>query len=109
MIMDISYDVYKALYGDSAKIPQSAFEPAMFKSCAEINRYINCDITDLSEEVAVLCVFEVGEILYLESVRLGVKSENTDGYSVTYDSKKAEIYPVIKRYLVNYLYRGVDV
>ena len=106
--MTVSYDEYIVLFGGLAKIPEEAFEIWTLRSALEINRYISVPLETLEDDMAKLCMIEVAESLYSYSQRDGILSENTDGYSVTYDKAKSDIYPIIKRHLAGYLYRGVE-
>ena len=62
---------------------------------------------------AKCAVCEMSEILYTDEKRGGKTSENTDGYSVSYDTRKSlgnMLYDVVQVYLGNtgLLYAGVD-
>lgn len=104
----MTYAEYRAVFGDLAKIPEDAFDVWILRSTLEINRYITVSVEGLEEDMARLCICEVAELLYSYAERDGIVSENTDGYSVSYDDKGLELYPVIKRCLPGYVYRGVD-
>ena len=103
----MTYAEYKEVFGDS-KIPEEAFDLWALRSALEINRYITVPVESLDDDMAKLCICEVAELLYEYSGREGIMSENTDGYSVSYDGKAAKVYPVIKKCLPGYVYRGVD-
>ncbi len=62
---------------------------------------------------AKCAVCEMAEILYVDEKRNGKTSENTDGYSVSYDTGKSlsgTLYDVARVYLgdTGLLYAGVD-
>lgn len=62
---------------------------------------------------AKCAVCEMAEILYVDGKRNGKTSENTDGYSVSYDTGKSlsgTLYDVARVYLgdTGLLYAGVD-
>jgi len=104
-----TYEDYLGIYGDLATIPESAYNVWLIRSTMEINKYLSVNIEEIEDEKLLFCVIDVIEYLYLLSEREGIASENTDGYSVSYDGKKADIYPIICRYLKEYLYRGIDI
>lgn len=57
-------------------------------------------------------VCAVCELIYNEEKRCGIKSENTDGYSVTFEENgnfKEKVFDVIRIYLANtgLLYSGM--
>ena len=104
-----NYSNYQELFGDLAIIPESGFDLWVKKSIAEIETYINTRLSEIKTDNAVLCIFEVAEHLYKIWETRGIKSENTDGYSVTYDSGMHGIYDIIRKYLGEYLYRGVEI
>lgn len=67
-------------------------------------------LPDISESKDALCA--VCDLIYNENERGGIKSENTDGYSVTFESESdflSRVYDEIKAYLANtgILYRGI--
>lgn len=103
------YSNYQALFGDLAIIPESGFDLWVKKSIAEIDTYITVPIAEIKTENAQLCIFEVAESLYKSWEKSGIKSENTDGYSVTYDAKEQDICSIIRKYLGEYCYRGVEI
>lgn len=104
----IFYSEYQALFGDLAIIPESGFDLWVKKSIAEIDRFINVPVSEIETDNARLCILEVTECIYQSSQNSGIRSENTDGYSVTYYDRKSDVYGIIKKYLGEYLYRGVD-
>ena len=103
-----NYETYKAVLGDLCKIPEDCYEMIKVQAIGEINRYTNVvfeKIPDSDKKIA--CFFYVMEAIYGELNRQGVASENTDGYSVTY-TKAEVIYPIIRRSLGEYIYRGIE-
>ena len=66
------------------------------------------DISEVKDAVCAVC-----ELIYNEEKRGGIKSENTDGYSVTFSETeifKEKVYDVIRIYLANtgLLYSGIN-
>ena len=103
-----TYSDYTKSFGELARIPQSAYELMVRRAVCEINQYVSTDVAKLEADVANPCILEVAELLYDVLMRDGVISENTDGYSVTYGDRQVSIYSIIKKYLIGYLYRGVE-
>lgn len=68
----------------------------------------------IEEDTVKQCICEVCEVLYKHEMRDGIKSENNDGYSVTYDesemSKDKEIKRIAELYLgpMGLMYAGVQ-
>lgn len=92
-----------------AIIPESGFDLWVKKSVAEIDRYLSTPVLNIETENSRLCIFEVAECIYRSWQKSGIKSENTDGYSVTYDEQKSDICGIIRRYMSEYLFRGVEI
>ena len=101
-----TYSDYKDTFGDLAKIPENAFNLIRQRAEAEINRYTNIPVAEI--EGSEICIMEVADFMHTILERDGVLSENTDGYSVSYGETTQTVYDIIKRYLSDYLYRGVD-
>lgn len=114
----LSYDEYKALGGTLTEVPFNLLEYDVRKKIDEktFGRLVN--LKDIPSEVK-MCVFKmVGvEERYkpLESQNMAVKSEEIDGYSISYgklekadiEAKEQELENIIKSYLANLLIDGV--
>ena len=101
-----AYSDYQGQYGDLAKIPENAYNLIRQRAVTEINRYTSVPVEEI--EGGEICIMEVAEFLYTLMMRDGILSENTDGYSVTYGESSQTACDIIKRYLLPYMYRGVD-
>ena len=101
---------YSRIYAECAKIPLEAFYLWEKRAVAAINRFTARNIAECSDENAKMCICEVAELLYERAGRDGIVSENNDGYSIRYETGKAEedIYAVAKKWLSDsgLLYRG---
>ena len=82
------------------------------RATAELLRITDGKIKGRKTECVRFCVCEIAEFLY-ENERISkIRSENNDGYSVTYQERdiKKEILKIAETYLgeTDFLYRGVD-
>ena len=121
----LTYMEYKGLGGTLSEMPFNLLE---YKSRKIIDKYTSGRLVDLETQVneVKLCVYELIIELngdFTEGKNNDVASENTDGYSITYQNiskeqisgKNKEIEDIINSYLGNckledgtpYLYRGV--
>ena len=107
----MDYGFYKSAFGGNL-IPPEQFNRFILKAKAYL-----CQVTDnrpvpqeLEEKVS-LALCEIAEVYMRLSARNGVKSENTDGYSVSYDeyALKLELSEIISLYLgdSDLLFKGV--
>ena len=109
MIAIIDFDYYKNNFLGSL-ISLDKFYSIEKKACVYVNGAIggkNSDIGEVKDAVCAVC-----ELIYNEEKRNGIKSENTDGYSITFsetESFKEKVFDVISIYLANtgLLYRGI--
>lgn len=123
----LTYQEYQALDGTLSEMPFKILE---FEARQNIDKYTFGRLKTLDSQIqeTKLCVYKLLEVIgsydSYESHNKDVSSENTDGYSVTYntpnsafiESKNNEIKSVIKDYLIDcklddgtpYMYCGVD-
>ena len=110
MIADFAF--YNENYGGDSKIPASLFP--LFERRAENELMFITDgkIKGNDEECIKICICEMAEFLYDCLEKGGLKSENNDGYSVTYQERdiKQEILRIAQLNLceTERLLRGVD-
>lgn len=97
----MDYGFYKSAFGGTL-IPPELFNRFMLKaksflSLATNNRSIPPEF----EEKASLALCEIAEVYMRHSARHGVKSENTDGYSVSYNDSdlRFELSEILNLYL----------
>lgn len=115
--MKVEYSFYTDTYGGN-RIPQDDWQRVSWKAEQRLNSYTfgRCsgDWEGESWCSQVKCaVCEMAEILYADEKRNGKISENTDGYSVSYDTGKSLasiLYDVVRVYLgdTGLLYAGVE-
>ena len=97
----MDYGFYKSAFGGSL-IPPELFNRFMLKAKAYFSTATNNRIVPPEyEEKASFALCEIAEVFMRLSTRNGVKSENTDGYSVSYDDSalKLELYEILNLYL----------
>lgn len=103
---------YNENYGGDSKIPASLFPLWEKRAENELLRITGGKIRGKDDDAVKRCICEMAELLYEYSELCGIKSENNDGYSVSYQNRdiKAELTEIAKVYLfgTEYLYRGVD-
>jgi len=81
MIFIIDFDYYKNNFLGTL-VPCDKFYHIEKKACVYVKNAIlnkNSDITEVKDAVCAVC-----ELIYNEEKRNGIKSENNDGYAVTY-------------------------
>lgn len=115
--MEVEYTFYTTTYGGS-KIPENEWKRISHKAEQWLNSYTfdHCSDDWTCESWcnrAKCAVCEMSEILYADEKRNGKTSENTDGYSVSYDTGKSlerSLYDVVRVYLgdTGLLYSGVN-
>lgn len=115
--MEIEYKFYTDTYGGS-KISESHWKRLSLKAAQWLDSFTfgRCSGSWEEEEWsdrAKFAVCEMAELLAADEERAGKTSENTDGYSVSYDSGKSidrTLYDVARVYLANtgLMYAGVD-
>lgn len=104
---------YESRYSSGAKIPLDEFPLWELRAEAELNRITFGRFEKLTERTdnILMCICECAEVLYVQSMRDGIASENNDGYSVTYEKGGANtgVYSAARRYLSGeLLYRGYE-
>ncbi len=96
------------------KIPAEQFPQYCFKAFCVLDAITFSRINDVADlDTVKQCVCEVSEVIYQYDTRIGIKSENNDGYSVTYDEsdfgREKEIKRIAEIYLgsMGLLYSGL--
>lgn len=127
-MINVDYIFYTKEYSGTIISDEGKLKQPMLKANIFLSQIMRQKIQDADQEKLVkLCLCEVSELIYQDSLIRAehggrdVKSENTDGYSVTYateaengkvavDSLQGKIYGIIRRYLANtgLLYLGVN-
>lgn len=101
---------YGRTFGSDAKIPLEKFGLWEKRALAEINCILARKLPEDDDENAKMCICEVAEFLYENEKRNCIQSENTDGYSVRFETvdKKKELFGIIKKWFSGseLLYRG---
>ena len=115
--MKVEYSFYTDTYGGN-RVSQTDWQRISQKAERRLDSYTfgRCSGEWEEEEWcnrAKCAVCEMAEILCADEKRGGKTSENTDGYSVSYDAGKtvdSMLYDVVRVYLANtgLLYAGVD-
>ncbi len=112
---EISFEYYFNEYcgGCSGVLDNAAFDKYIFPAMREIKSHCNgAADADLNCTEVLQCACEVAEQLYLADKVGLVKSENIDGYSVTYSTEGsvASLNRVILKHLAEtgLLYAGVE-
>ena len=106
--MHVDYGFYVETYG-GGNVPESAWQRFEIKAVSRLEHYtfgkMPDDWTGAEWENKAKCVIcEMVEIMYADWKRAGKTSENTDGYSVSYDTKNSvsgQLYGVAYVYLGN--------
>ena len=102
---------YNENYGGDTKIPAGSFPLWEKRATAQLMHITGGKIEGISDSRVKMCVCEMAEFLYENSKTGGIKSENNDGYSVSYQDRdiKQELIRIAETYLGNtdFLYRGV--
>lgn len=114
--MKVNYSFYTDTYGGN-RIPQDGWQRISQKAERRLDSYTFGRCSGVwDEEIwcnrAKYAVCEMSEILYADEQRNGKTAENTDGYSVSYDTGKSLdrlLYDVVRVYLsdTGLLYAGV--
>lgn len=114
--MKVDYEYYTEIYGGT-KLAEKDWLRVSQKAEQRLNSYTFGRLPDDWEgeswcDRAKCAVCEMTEILYADEKRSGKTSENTDGYSVSYDTEKSlssTFYDVVQVYLsdTGLLYAGV--
>ena len=111
----IAYEFYYNGYncGNDGLIPLQKFYYYITKAWRELESLLTSDCTAEHEEEVKFTACEIAEELYRFDDKRGVKSENIDGYSVTYADEadiRKNITKIAARRLgdTGLLYLGVD-
>lgn len=102
MVNTIDYDYYSNVYRGNV-IPVSDFKKYIRKAQCYVDGMIfGREPGDRIESVK-LAVCNVAELLWLDNSRLGISSENADGYSVSYSAADVSknIYDAVAVYLAD--------
>ena len=106
--MIVDYNFY--LENGNSKIPPAEFPLWETRGEYCLLRYVNSSLDEIDVPGLKPCICHISDLLFQEDKRLGISSENNDGYSVSYANSpiEIEIYRIIKLYLGNtkYLYKG---
>ena len=112
---NISYEYYHDTYnnGYNGVVPPEFFPMYAAKARYEVSAMLTSDNTEAYAEILSLCMCEVADKLYMDEKKAGVKSESTDGYTVTYTdggNLSRDIKKIIIRWLGDsgLLYSGVE-
>ena len=106
----MNYGFYKSAFG-GCEIPPEKFNRYLSRAKAYLSSATGeREISSRYEDKVSLALCEIAELLFRINSRCGVKSENTDGYSVSYDSDslKLEISEILSLYLgeTDLLFKG---
>ena len=114
LMPDVSYDYYFTVYNGGAEgtIPSESFDLFCRKATEEVALRICTEPGEAHKSSVCLAICEIAELIYSLSKRDSVKSENIDGYSVTYtesSSALSRIYAILQKHLAKsgLLFRGV--
>lgn len=97
------YQFYKQEYSGAA-IPENRFKGAALKATAYMKQVLGDKDIAGHEEAVKMAMCEVAEVSYLKDVGAGKRSENNDGYSVSYETTrqlKRERYSALVLWLGN--------
>ena len=110
MIADLAF--YNENYGGDTKIPASLFPLFERRAENELIYITGGKIKGKDDECIKICICEMAEFLYECLEKCGLRSENNDGYSVTYQERdiKHELLKIAQVNLsdTELLFRGVD-
>lgn len=112
---NIEYSFYYNVFngGNAGTISAEDFGICIARAWREVEAMLTSDYTEEQSDSVKLCVCEVAEEIYKNAEKQGIKSESTDGYSVTYadntDVKKAVKNIIVCRLAdTGLLYMGVE-
>ena len=106
--MIVDYNFY--IENGNSKIPSAEFPLWETRGEYCLLRYVNSPLEEIDASGLKPCICHISDLLFEENKRLGISSENNDGYSVSYANSPidTEILRTVKLYLgnTNYLYKG---
>ncbi len=116
--MNTTYDFYEDVFGGSV-VPEKKWDNLSLRMEQKLRYFTHDRMPDKWsgeswENLAKTAVCEMVDYAFKVDKRDGISSENTDGYSVSYDTSKnstdTKLYEIAKVYLLNtgLLYLGVD-
>lgn len=108
------YSTYEAYLARGGKLGEADYQAMALKAAAEIDwrtfgRAKNCQ--EMAQELSA-CECELTDVLYLDQSAQGIRTENNDGYSITYtneEDRRQKLENICRRYLsapVNLLLSG---
>lgn len=98
----VGYEFYTDNFG-GASIPESAWMRLSIKAETKLKKYTFNRIKEL-DNVMKCAICDMAEYIFDYESRKGKTSENTDGYSVSYDtseSYESKMYEIASDYLLN--------
>ena len=113
---DTSYNYYFSAYcgGGQGLLEKSEFDRFVRPAAMAVGDYITFegDFSPFEDNIRH-CICRIAELLFKNDSRRGIKSENTDGYSVTYtdtDGGRSEVRSIVQAELGNtgLLFLGVE-
>ena len=86
MLSNLDYNFYHTDYnnGLAGTIPEKDFSLLTVKAWRELEPLLNAVPSEEQLDGVLFAICEIAEELYRTESRQGIKSENIDGYSVTY-------------------------
>lgn len=119
-MVKVDFLFYQEEYAGTIIPDETSLKQPLLKANMYLSQMLCEDVEGSEEELVKLCLCEVAELIYQDSIvrqEYGgrqVQSENTDGYSVAYisdeSSLETRVHRVIDRYLshTGLLYMGVE-
>lgn len=118
-MIQVDYEFYMETYAGQIIPDKQAFKQPIMKANIYLDQCLHRKPEPEEEQLVKLCLCECADLIYQDdSLRRKhggrkIQSENTDGYSVSYDTGKSlssTLYDVARVYLGNtgLLYAGVD-
>lgn len=114
LVSDVSYEYYFSSYncGREGKLSPSDFDFYCRRATEEVALRINNDATEEQKDNLRLAICEVADLISSSAAPHNIKSENIDGYSVTYKDHaplSSSIASILEKHLSGsgLLYRGV--
>lgn len=118
MMIHADYIFYVEKYGGTVIPDEDSFKQPVSEAEMYLKQVVRKEPDENDVEVVKMCLCKLSDLLYRDEMRINVEtgrvihSENTDGYSVTYESEmplEKRIYGIIRRYLsgTGLLYAGV--